>query len=168
MCRYAFKKYKPRLACFGCRKAFRRRLKADVDPAGEEHVATCPQCARPMADLGLDFHPPPTSARKAWATIASLWRAGITFHSCGCSGPGWRPSTSSALRVFLEQRLAAASDQRDRWQATPASAAKERANRAAAIASFSRQLAAIEAELAALGRTGARVSRARPDRSARP
>ena len=52
MCRYAFKTYKPKLACFTCRKAFRRRLKAEVDPGGEEHIAKCPQCAQPMADLG--------------------------------------------------------------------------------------------------------------------
>jgi hypothetical protein len=150
MCRYAFKQYKPRLACFGCRKAFRRRLKADVDPSGEEQIAKCPQCAQPMADLGLDFRPPPQTARKAWSAIASLWRIGITFHSCGCGGPGWRPSTPTALRAYLEQVRASAIYQRDRWQSTPVTGAKLRANRASAMASFSREIRAIEAELAAL------------------
>ncbi len=151
MCRYAFKVYKPHLACFGCRKSFRRRLRADVDPHGEEHVAVCPQCAVPMADLGLDFRAPPMSARKRWETIASLWRAGITFHSCGCGGPGWRPATPTALRAFLETRLRHAIEQRARWQDTLPRGFKERLNRASAMASFTRQVVAIETELAQRG-----------------
>jgi hypothetical protein len=149
MCRYALTRYKPRLVCFTCRKAYRRRLKGDVDPNGEDRIAVCPQCTQPMADLGLDFRPPPTTARKRWATIASLWRAGTTFHSCGCSGPGWRPTTPSALRTFLERQRDATLALLAHWVRTTA-AGKLAANRSDAIATFTRQLAAIDAELAAL------------------
>ncbi len=45
MCRYAIKPlYKKHYACFACRKSWKRRNKAEVDPAGAEHPARCPEC----------------------------------------------------------------------------------------------------------------------------
>lgn len=105
MCRYGFAKYKPRYACFACRKAFRRRHKSDVDPAGAEHPARCPDCGLLMADMGLDFRPPSKSDRKGWAAAEALWEVGETFHSCGCSGPGYRPRDPAALDAFFRARL---------------------------------------------------------------
>jgi hypothetical protein len=103
MCRYAIHDdYKAHYACFACRKAFKRRNKADVNPAGPERPARCPQCGLLMANLGLDFQPPPRTAEKEWAVVASLWTVGITFHSCGCGGPGYRPRNSKDYRKFLE------------------------------------------------------------------
>lgn len=67
ICRYAISTYKPHFACFRCRKSFRRRLKREVDPAGPDRPAKCPQCGLLMADIGLDFKPPRTSDAKAWA-----------------------------------------------------------------------------------------------------
>lgn len=105
MCRYASKHYKPRYACFGCRKAFRRRLKADVDPAGDDHPARCPDCGLLMADIGRDFRPPSKSDQKGWATAEALWEVDETFHSCGCGGPGYRPRDPAALDAFFRALL---------------------------------------------------------------
>ena len=58
-----------------------------------------------MADMGLDFAPPKMSDHRAWKTLKSLYEVGMTFHGCGCSGPGYRPRDSKALIKFLEKRL---------------------------------------------------------------
>ena len=58
-----------------------------------------------MADMGLDFRPPSKSDRKAWTTAEALWEVGETFHSCGCSGPGYRPRDPAALDAFFRARL---------------------------------------------------------------
>jgi hypothetical protein len=105
MCRYAFTNYKPRYACFRCRKAFRRRLQSDVDPAGAEHPARCPDCGLLMADIGRDFRPPSKSDWKGWIAAEALWEVGETFHCCGCDGPGYRPRDPAALDAFLRARL---------------------------------------------------------------
>jgi len=105
MCRYASSNYKPRYACFRCRKAFRRRHKSEVDPSGAEHPARCPDCGLLMADIGRDFRPPSKSDRKGWTTAEALWEVGETFHSCGCSGPGYRPRDPAALDAFFRARL---------------------------------------------------------------
>lgn len=72
MCRYAFKKYKPHYACLRCHKSFKRRLKEDVDPEGKDRPAQCPQCGLLLADMGLDFKPPPVSKAAAWNTVEAL------------------------------------------------------------------------------------------------
>ncbi|WP_165247064.1 hypothetical protein [Paludisphaera soli] len=100
MCRYGFHQYRDHFACFSCRKAFKQdQWEA---PEGETWLrgsrripvsrrAPCPDCTRPMVDMGLDFKAPPRADRKAWSILESLARAGVTFHNCGCGGPGFRP-----------------------------------------------------------------------------
>lgn len=103
MCRYAFTTYKPHYVCFECRKMFRRRLLRDINHGQKESVeAKCPQCAGYMADMGLDFKPPKTSDIKAWEHIRNLYSVGITFHSCGCSGPGYIPKTKEKIIEKLQ------------------------------------------------------------------
>jgi hypothetical protein len=106
MCRYSTIRYKPHLACFVCRRAFRRRLKADIEGQTLDMPARCPECGGLAADMGLDFAPPPRRDVRAWALLAELFEAGITFHCCGCSGPGYRPRDPAKLRAFLEATLA--------------------------------------------------------------
>lgn len=106
MCRYATHEYKRHYACFACRKAFKRRNKRDVDSSLDEHPARCPQCGLLMANMGLDFAPPKMSDAKAWAAAAALFEVGETFHSCGCSGPGYRPRDPRELGSFFAERLA--------------------------------------------------------------
>ncbi len=106
MCRYAMHSYKPHYACFKCRKAFKRRLMGNtykVDPAPV--AAKCPQCGELMANMGLDFESPKQNDIKAWQHIQSLYSVGITFHSCGCSGPGYIPKNTEALIQYLEDIL---------------------------------------------------------------
>lgn len=95
--------YKPHYACFACRKAFRRRLRSDLENAGEDRPARCPQCGLLMASMGLDFKPPKQDDSKAWELVSRLWEVGITFHSCGCGGPGYRPRDPREYRAFLEK-----------------------------------------------------------------
>jgi DNA-directed RNA polymerase subunit RPC12/RpoP len=77
MCRYGLSgPYKEHYACFTCRKAFKRRLLEDVDPDGSDRPARCPQCGGPMANMGLDFAPPPMRDRRAWGVLSELWMVG--------------------------------------------------------------------------------------------
>lgn len=39
---------------------------------------------------------------KAWEHLKSLYSVGITFHSCGCSGPGYIPNSAEQLKKYLE------------------------------------------------------------------
>lgn len=145
MCRYAVTRYKPRYACFACRKAFKRRLAADVGHHGELLPARCPQCGLLMANMGLDFRAPKQDDEKAWATAGALFSVGITFHSCGCSGPGYRPRDPRALRAFLlgvrEEYLATV----QLWRRDERAAPDERAR---ALELWSERLAAVESALA--------------------
>jgi hypothetical protein len=108
MCRYAFKKYKPRFACFNCQKTFKRRNLFDItgDDNIESKPARCPQCRELMADMGKDFAAPKKTDDKAWQHLKTLYSVGIAFHSCGCGGPGLVPKDQDALRVYFEQKLA--------------------------------------------------------------
>ena len=103
MCRYAFSIYKPHYACFECRKMFRRRLLKDIDHDKKKSLeAKCPQCGTFMADMGLDFKSPRKDDIKAWKHVQDLYSVGITFHSCGCSGPGYIPKTKEKIIESLE------------------------------------------------------------------
>lgn len=105
MCRYAFSTYKPHYVCFECRKMFRRRLLGDIDrDLKESSEAKCPQCGGLMADMGLDFKPPRKDDVKAWQHIKDLYSVGITFHSCGCSGPGYIRKSKDKLIEHLQDK----------------------------------------------------------------
>jgi DNA-directed RNA polymerase subunit RPC12/RpoP len=103
MCRYATS-YKPHYACFNCRKTFKRRLMSDIDKNKESNFeAKCPECSIVMASMGLDFKSPPKNDIKQWEYIKTLYTVGITFHSCGCTGPGYIPNSIEELKKYLEE-----------------------------------------------------------------
>ena len=97
--------YKPHYACFECRKTFKRILLKDIKRGVNDNFdAKCPQCGELMANMGLDFESPRKSDLKFWQHIKSLYTVGITFHSCGCSGPGYIPRTKEKLLEYLDRR----------------------------------------------------------------
>ncbi len=109
MCRYAFKRYKRHYACFACRKAFRVRpteewADANVRSGSVTLVVKCPDCGHPMHEMGLDFKAPRKKNRKQWKKVEVLHAAGITFGSCGCGGPGYRPRTMREVPEFLAEQ----------------------------------------------------------------
>lgn len=97
--------YKPHYACFNCRKTFKRRLLSDIQRGYHkddvETAAKCPECNGLMADMGLDFESPKKNDIKAWKHMATLYKVDITFHSCGCSGPGYIPNNTKDLLHYL-------------------------------------------------------------------
>ncbi|MFY7952283.1 MAG: hypothetical protein ACOVT5_07230 [Armatimonadaceae bacterium] len=107
MCRYGnYGPYKNHYACFSCRKAFKRLQEYEwpdhLRPVeGEAVPAPCPECRQPMADMGLDFKPPKQRDVEHWAVVEFLFRKGITYNSCGCGGPGYRPSRWVDVPAFL-------------------------------------------------------------------
>ncbi|RYY88009.1 MAG: hypothetical protein EOO15_10285 [Chitinophagaceae bacterium] len=118
MCRYAAIAYKPHYACFDCRKTFKRRLMWDIQRGADDKAeARCPQCGALMANMGKDFEAPKMSDQKAWRHIAELYKVGIAFHSCGCTGPGYIPSDADALRRYFEEQLADVETQLRFWRA---------------------------------------------------
>jgi len=107
MCRYGINTYKPHYACFKCRKTFKRRLLTDIDRDSrefEKQSYKCPECNGMTANMGLDFESPKRSDLKAWNHMKELYEAGITFHSCGCSGPGYIPKDKNKLIDFLSEK----------------------------------------------------------------
>lgn len=106
MCRYSGA-YKPHYACFNCRKTFKRRLVRDIRKGDLDNPAKCPECGELMADMGLDFEAPPKNDKKEWEHIKNLYQVGITFHSCGCTGPGYIPKDKEQLIAYLQKILAA-------------------------------------------------------------
>jgi DNA-directed RNA polymerase subunit RPC12/RpoP len=146
MCRYAMGNYKRRYACFACRKSFKRRNPGDVGHHGEDRPARCPECGLLMADIGRDFQAPKRGDERGWAVAAALFSVGATFHSCGCSGPGYRPRDPQALRAYLlglrdEYRATLA-----RWRDDARATAEQRAQ---ALAAWEARLAALEGAIAA-------------------
>ncbi len=112
--------YKPHYACFDCRKTFKRRLIIDIDGGynknKKEIKAKCPECGSLMADMGLDFESPKRNDIKAWEHIKNLYISGITFHSCGCTGPGYIPKDYDSLVSYLERIKQQYIDHRRFWQ----------------------------------------------------
>lgn len=101
MCRYAmYGPYKNHYACFSCRKMFRKHATGP---------SKCPQCGGTMHPMGLDFKAPPVSNTKAWEAVRTLYRNGIRYSSCGCNGPGYRPSHPRDARAFIAEIQDAAS-----------------------------------------------------------
>ena len=102
MCRYAFYQYKSHYACFKCKKGFKRK---NLDDITREKIASkpfnCPECSNLMANVGLDCEIPKKSNAQQWKVLESLFEIGITYHSCGCGGPGYRPKGLDELKSFL-------------------------------------------------------------------
>ena len=121
MCRYGMTTYKPHLACFNCRKTFKRKLLKDINRdslynrGNEDSIAKCPECGSLMADMGLDFESPRKNDIKAWKHMEELFSVGITFHSCGCSGPGYIPIDSEAIVEHFKRIRSSYIDQQRFW-----------------------------------------------------
>jgi DNA-directed RNA polymerase subunit RPC12/RpoP len=106
MCRYAmYGPYKQHYACFGCRKSFKWPRDAHAPrPAEPSSDVKCPQCGEPMSSMGLDFKPPPRHDTRQWEKVRVLLAHGYAYHSCGCSGPGYRPRTLREVPAFLARQ----------------------------------------------------------------
>jgi hypothetical protein len=65
-------------ACFDCRKSFAKEPVAKDAPARK-----CPQCARPMTDMGAYFEPPRKQNKKRWEVMKILADYGYKFRSEG-------------------------------------------------------------------------------------
>lgn len=105
MCRYAMTIYKPHYACFDCRKTFKRKLLGDIRNGAKNSVeAKCPECGKLTADMGLDFESPRKDNQKSWEYLRNLYTVGVTFHSCGCFGPGFIPKNDEELLKSLQEK----------------------------------------------------------------
>lgn len=98
MCRYILHPVRTHYACLPCR--FTAKHEQFCGGANR----TCPHCRGRMIDLGRDFKAPRWGNTLQWRKIEKLVAAGITFDSCGCSGPGPRPRTLSDAKSKLGQR----------------------------------------------------------------
>jgi hypothetical protein len=86
-----------REAELGCRLA-------DLEQEYRNASHTCPECSGEMIDMGLDFKPPKQTDAKAWKTLQGMYRVGHAFHTCGCDGPGWIPSSTNDYRNYLASK----------------------------------------------------------------
>jgi len=109
MCRYGmYGPYKEKWACFECRKSFKQTSRSEVThhmpvaPDGSRFVP-CPQCKRPMHNMGLDFKAPKQTDIEQWKKVVVLFKHGFAYHSCGCCGPGRRPARLKNVPAFLQE-----------------------------------------------------------------
>jgi hypothetical protein len=112
MCRYAWHNYRDHFACFDCRKAFKYwqwGLTDEITFQREQQLRhllreiVCPDCSRPMVDMGLDFKAPPKADAEAWEVLRAMERHGFTFHSCGCSVGFTPPRTLREVPEWIER-----------------------------------------------------------------
>lgn len=103
MCRYMFDRYKTHWVCLTDRRCF----KATKRPARLKTAPICPDCRRPMVDVGRDFHAPRRGNLTQWRKVALLVQNGLLFDSCGCTGPGRRPRTLGDAKSQLGRRRSA-------------------------------------------------------------
>jgi hypothetical protein len=117
MCRYAIP-YKPHYVCLACRSSFKQ------DPL-PPRAHPCPRCHAPMINAGFDLAVPRRKDKAAWKALEAVLQSGLTFHSCGCGGPGHRPRTSAEVRTrrLAAQRLdlpeQAVLQRADPWESGP-------------------------------------------------
>src|SRR5205085_8046139 len=71
-------------ACFDCRKSFAK------DPSAA--ARKCPDCSRPMIDMGPYFEPPRKAAVKRWRVMKLLADSGLRFNS-------------KDLKAFIDDRI---------------------------------------------------------------
>jgi hypothetical protein len=69
-----------------------------------------------MADMGKDFEAPKMNDVKAWDHIQTLYSVGITYHSCGCTGPGYIPESKEALIQYFQENICEARQHLDFWR----------------------------------------------------
>lgn len=81
-----------------------------------EVEAKCPQCGNLMADMGKDFEAPKMDDVKSWVHIQRLYSVGITYHSCGCTGPGYIPRTKDAIISYFREHITEAQQHLDFWR----------------------------------------------------
>lgn len=63
-------------ACFDCRKSFAK------EPVAKEMAARkCPECAKPMIDMGAFFEPPRKLNKKRWEVMKILADHGYKFNT---------------------------------------------------------------------------------------
>jgi len=97
MCRYGMHAYKSRLVCLGCRSSFKKA-------GGPGDGDRCPRCRAVMINTGRDLAVPRRRDAAGWRALEEVLRSRLTFHSCGCGGPGYRPRSRAEVR---ERRTAA-------------------------------------------------------------
>jgi hypothetical protein len=112
MCRYAWHNYRDHFACFQCRKAFKYWQWEDCDESSWKmkkklgHVPreiVCPDCSKPMVDMGLDFRAPAKDDTEAWRIMEVLYENGFTFQGCGCDVGFSPPRTLREVPEWLEK-----------------------------------------------------------------
>lgn len=102
MCRYSTirswsGRYKDHYACLSCKQTF----KSDIP-------RPCNSCGKNMVSMGLDFKPPRKTNDTQWQKIRILYEKGLTFHTCGCTGPGYRPKSVGEAKTMPDNKYRAA------------------------------------------------------------
>jgi hypothetical protein len=93
MCRYhKIYPYKTHFACLDCRLTFKEY---------DFIKKICPNCGKDMVDMGFDFQAPRKESVQQWKKLKLLHLHKVHFHSCGCTGPGYRPKNYQEAKRLL-------------------------------------------------------------------
>jgi hypothetical protein len=110
MCRYGiYSEYRSHHVCLECRCSRKEYGQSGV---------RCNKCGQEMAWAGHDFRPPRQANKRAWEAVVTLLSSGVRYHSCGCGGPGYRPTNPREAEKMAERQRKR--EHRDRlWRARP-------------------------------------------------
>jgi hypothetical protein len=79
MCFCQTGRYKEHFVCFSCRKMFKKSAYSQLPKANrpatyEEYQPACPECGKPMHNMGKEFEPPRQNDVKLGATLNGATR----------------------------------------------------------------------------------------------
>lgn len=84
--------YRMRYACFDCRKSFAIKNHTRAE------TIVCPQCGKPMSNMGVNFKAPRQSDKKQWRKVEILRLNGFRFSGYG---EGHKPQRLNQVDEFL-------------------------------------------------------------------
>lgn len=94
--------YKQKYICVSCRKAFKRRVLADVSKEEREKEPKCPDCGRMTTWIGPKFRAPKSDNVKAWESVKVLRDVGALNTFSGFASENIKlPESSKALKDLL-------------------------------------------------------------------
>ena len=102
---------------------------AEIEARYFEDISKCPQCGGQMANVGMDFKSPKTANVKQWNIIASMYKIGAIFQTCGCDGIGYVPVNMPDYEVYLQTTLTLYKNRREGVQRDTALSSFERSER---------------------------------------
>ena len=92
--------YLTQCACFACRKSFKK------DVSDPRYTPSCPECGKPLVQMGRYFRAPRKSDIAQWKKVEMLRHAGVYFGGSQSWELGKFPETIREAKAFIAKNAA--------------------------------------------------------------